>query len=433
MKVSVENGDGCRRTVNVNVPIEDVRDDYDMIVKTLVKGAKISGFRPGRAPRELVEKRYSKAIMQETRDRLVPKFYNKAIEQEELNPVAVVDVDNINFNPATGLSFKIELDVQPEFKLPKYKKISLKRKSTAISDEDVEKTIDDILKRFARYEDANDKQVATGDLVQIDYSAVCDGKPLQEVSSDAGEIAKGDDFWLPTDGMELVPGINDALMGASVGDEIKFTAEFPEDYRVKGVAGKKADYTVMVKAIRALIIPEMDDEMLKRFDVDSEDDLRAKIRKDLEETAENGENARLKSEIAKHLVEKTKIDPPRSLVEREAYTLMQESMERLRRQGVSESDMAEHGNALFASLLKQAEDKVKVSYIIRDICKEEELDVSDDDVEKRLAELGQRYGMTAEAVRTELEKEDSDLSSLRNDILGNKAFDLMLENAKIKE
>jgi trigger factor len=116
MKVSVENGDGCRRTVNVNVPIEDVRDDYDMIVKTLVKGAKISGFRPGRAPRELVEKRYSKAIMQETRDRLVPKFYNKAIEQEELNPVAVVDVTNVEFSPESGLQFNVELDIQPEFK-----------------------------------------------------------------------------------------------------------------------------------------------------------------------------------------------------------------------------------------------------------------------------------------------------------------------------
>ena len=125
MNINVESRDGCRLVMGVVVPAEDSKSEYDSIVKAFVKNAKVSGFRQGRAPLALVEKRYGKSIIQEAKDRLIPRFYNDALKQEKITPVAVVDVQDVEFSPVDGLSFKVVVDVAPEFKLPKYKKISI--------------------------------------------------------------------------------------------------------------------------------------------------------------------------------------------------------------------------------------------------------------------------------------------------------------------
>jgi trigger factor len=433
MKVSVESLNDCRRVVSISVPADDIRGDYDIIVGSFVKGAKVPGFRQGRAPQELIEKRYSKAIEEEARERLIPKFYNKALEQEKLAALVLVGVTEVEFARDSGLNFKIELDVAPEFKLPKYKKISLKRNSTDVSDADVEEMFNDLLKRYARYEDSTDKPVVSGDMVQIDYSATVDGKPLAEVEAGAADIADGEGFWLPTDGVELVPGMNEALAGASIGDEITLDVEFPEDYRIKSIVGLKAKYAIKVKAVRALTMPELNEEFLKQLGVESEDELRSRIRENLEVTSKNDETTRLKDEIAKHLIEKAKFEAPQSLVEREAYAAMQDARKRFKQKNDNDFDWNEYESSIFASMLKQADDSIKLSFIVNAICEEESLEVTEEDLEKHLEGLSQHYGMTPEAVRTELEKQDRDLSKLRNNLLVAKAFDLMLDNAKIKE
>jgi len=432
MNVNIESSEGCRIVMAVSVPAEDSKSEYNSIVNAFVKNAKVSGFRQGRAPVALVEKRYSKAILQETKDRLLPRFYNEALEQEKITPVAVVDVQDVEFTTEEGLNFKVVVDVAPEFKLPKYKKISLKRESTAVTDEDIENTLQDILKRFSRFEDVTDKPVASGDMVQIDYDAVSDGKPLGEVANDAGDIGKGEGFWVPTGESEFVPGLNAALQGASIGDDLKVDVEFPEDYHVKSVAGLKAVYSVTVKGIRANTPPELTEEFLKQFDVESEDALRTRIRKDLEEAAEAKEIARQKEEISKFLIEKTKIEVPQSLVNRETHALVSDMLERVSRQGASREVIEQHRDEIFESASANALNRVKLSYIINEICKQENIEVSDEDVEKQLESIAQRYGMPVERIRPELEKRDEGFQNLRSDVLGNKVMDFLLENAKIK-
>jgi trigger factor len=232
MKVTVEKAGGCRRVLDINVPAETVRSDYDAIIRLFAKEAKISGFRPGKAPVELVEKRYRKGIVQETKDRLIPRFYHEALEQESIAPIAVIDVQDVEFSSDEGLRFKALVDIAPEFKLPKYKKISLKRESTDVSDEDVDKTMKEIMERFARFEDVTDQPVSSGDLVQIDYDAESDGKPLADDVEDARDIGSGKDFWVPTGESEFVPGINAALEGVAIGENLSLDVTFPEDYHV---------------------------------------------------------------------------------------------------------------------------------------------------------------------------------------------------------
>jgi trigger factor len=327
----------------------------------------------------------------------------------------------------------VVVDIAPEFKLPKYKKISLKREPVEVADSEVDSTFDNLMERFSRYEDVSDQPAASGDMVQVDYTAESDGKPLAEIAGDSGGLASGEDFWIPLmDDNEFVPGVNAALAGASIGDEIKLDVEFPEDYHQKAVAGRKALYHFKVKQIRKKVPPEINEEFLKQFDVTSEEELRERIRKDLVEAAEARENSRLKDEISKFLVEKTKMDVPQTLVESETYKLAQETCQRASRNGASDEAIKEHHAEIYKSASETALHRVKLSYVVNAICGEEGIEVTDEDVENQLAVIGMRYGMNAEQVRAELEKQDEGLRNLEMDILGNKVMDFLLENAKMK-
>jgi trigger factor len=432
MKVKIEKSAGCRRVMDIAVPADDVAGDYKTIVGMFSKEAKISGFRAGRAPVELVEKRYSKAIIQETKDRLIPRFYQAALEQEKIATVAVIDVQDVEFARDSGLHFKVLVDIAPEFKSPKFKKISLKRENAEVADADVERTLGEILERFSKFEDVTGVAVSSGDLVQVDYSAESDGKPLAEVAEDASDIGSGEDFWVPTGESEFVPGMNAALEGASIGDSLTVDVSFPGDYRVESVAGKSAVYTVSVKGIRTRQLPELDEAFLKRFEVESEEALRARIRTDLEEAAVARETGRLKEDISKFLLDKTDMDLPESLVERETTSLIRDMLTRAAQQGGSREMFEQNREEILGSASQSARDRVKLSYIIERIASEEEISIDEADVDKHIEVMAQRYGMTADRIRPELEKNDEGLQNLRTEVQGNKVMDFLLENAKIK-
>jgi trigger factor len=432
MNVSVNKADGCRRIVDISVPAETVREDYETIIGLFSKSVSIPGFRSGKAPDALVEKRYKKQIEQETKDRLIPRFYQEAIEKEAINPVAVIDVQDVDFSRDGGLKFKVAVDIAPDFKLPKYKKISLKRESTDVTDEDVERMLKEIMQRFARFEDVADQPVGNGDLVQIDYDAESDGKALAEDVDDARDIGSGKDFWVPIGENEFVPGVNAALEGKQIGDDVSLDVTFPEDYRIKSVAGKKATYKISVKGLRKQVLPEIDEEFLKRFEVESEEALRDRIRTDLKEANEARETGRLKDEIASFLLSKTDMDLPESLVERETYGLVRDMLTRVAQQGASQEMLKQHHEEIMGSASQSAKDRVKLTYIVDRLAEDEQIEVVDADVESRLETMSQRYGMPVDRFRAELEKQDEGLQQVRQSAKFEKVMDFLLEHAKIK-
>lgn len=432
IKVNIESPGGCRRILEISVSADAVKDDYEALVGLFAKQARISGFRRGRAPVALVERRYNSAIIQEAKDRLIPQFYQEALQQEHIEPVTVVNVQDVQFGRDEGLAFRATVDVAPEFKLPKYRKISLKRETVSVGDADVEKALNEIRERFARFEDVDDQPVALGDLVQIDYDAESDGKPLAENVKDARDIGSGRDFWVPTEESEFVPGLNAALEGGAIGDTLTVDVSFPEDYHVEAVAGQKAVYTVTVKGVRKRVLPELDEDFVKQFEVESEAALRDTIRTDLEEAQAAKETERLKSEISKILLDKTTMELPQALVERETYTLVRDMLTRVAQQGASREMLDQHRDEILGSASQTAQERVKLSYIINRIAGEEEIDIEDADIDVRLDLMGQRYGMPRERIRAELEKQDGGMQQLWAQVRNDKVMDFLLENAKVK-
>ena len=417
--------------MRVEVPADAVASEYAELLKAYAKVARIPGFRTGRAPSAIVENHFAKDIVEDAKERLVPQYYWKAVDAEKIKPVAVVEISEVVFGKDQGLAFKAILDVAPEFRLPKYKKISLAGREVAVSDKDVDTTLDKIKANFSKFEDVHDREVRQGDLVRVDFNGTCGGEPIAGLSQDATAIGEGKDFWAFMGDPEFLPGFSAATVGLKVNETRSINLQFPPDFRVKAVAGKSAVYQVTVKGVRMRIMPEMDAEFFKKMEVDSLDALRTKIRNELQENATRNENMRLKEEIARFLLEKADFDLPRSVVDHETAATARGIVERIAMQGATREQIEQRRGDILGEATKTSTERVRLSYILSGIADEEKIEVQDAEVDSRIESMATRYGMSAARFRAEIDKREG-LDKLKNDIRSEKTLDFLLQNAKVK-
>ncbi len=432
MNIQIEDIGPCRKAVRVEIPAEQVSAEYERILGEFIQGAKIPGFRPGRAPREIVSRRFAQDIQKEIKDRLVPTGYREAVKQHNLHVVEVLSVDDVSFVVGAPMSFKLTLDVSPDFTLPTYKGIPLQKKKQEVTDEAVQTVIRDLLERGAIWEEAAGRPVQSGDLAQVDYEGVCEGKPVADLAPKMEMLAKGADQLVPVQEESIIPGLGQALVGMSVGERKQVPVDFPADYLEKALAGKKADYFVTVKGVREKKVPALDAEFVKKLGMESEDALRDRIRKDLAAAQGQQEHARLRGEIVKHLLEKTTLDIPGSVVDRETRDAVYDIVSTHRARGISQEAIEERKDEVFQTAARTAQERVKLRYILHRIAEEEKIEVAEEDLAGRLAELAQRYRATPEEIRAELEKKEG-LDDVRFEVRLNKVLDFLLAQAQVKE
>lgn len=433
MNVKVDKVGACRLQVSVSVPADEVRPAYERVVKQFAGKARIPGFRPGKAPTALVETRFRKEIAKETQDQLLPDTYQEMIKKESLRPVAIVALDNANLSPDNGFSFQVTLDVVPEFKLPKYQKIPVAAVNADVGEKDVDEALASMRKRMARYEDLEGGTVQDQDMVKVTYSGTCDGRPLTEVDASAGELADGTDFWIPiVTESEFLPGLNAALTGTASGGTVKVDVEFPADYRVKGLAGRNAVYDFTVKALRRMREPALDDAFLKDVGMATADDLRKRIREDLEAAKKESEDSRQRREISTFLLEHTKLEVPESQVAGETQSLLRSLLSRMARAGGTREMLEKHRDEIMGSVAQQASERVRLSYILQEIAGAETITLTDEDVNAEIGRLAGQYGMPEAKLRAEIEKQEGGMAHLRHDLLQTRVLDYLLGQAKVK-
>jgi len=432
MDVTLEDAGPCRKVMRVRAGAQEVRDDYAKLVNLYAKQAKVAGFRKGKAPATVIERQFKDGLAEHAKEELVPRLYHDALKQENVSAVAIVGVTDVQFSKDEGIDFKVTLDVAPQFKLPRYKKISLKRQKVEVEDKQVDETVDRIRESRARFEDVDSREVRDGDLVKIDYSGTCEGKPFAEVAPENSGLGEGTDFLVLVGGVEIIPGLGAGLVGAAIGDKRTVDVAFPEDYRVEPLAGKQAVFDVEIKGIREKTLPELDESLLKEFEVESEDELRGKVREDIQAAAEREEEGRLRGEISKHLLEKTHFDLPQAIVEQETRLAARNIVRRIASEGGTQEQIAEQQDKILDTAAETSKERVKLAYILSRIADEEGISVEDDEVESRIGKLAEYYRMPVEQFRAELEKRDG-VENLRSDIRSEKTLDFLMENAKIKK
>jgi len=431
MSATIENIAPCRKKLRIEVDATRIAGVRAEILQEFRKSAAIPGFRPGKAPEPMVEKRYASEIDNEVRQRIIPDAYREAVKDQKLRVVGMPNVESVDSQPGKPLSFTATVDTAPEFKLPSYKGIAVKKTETPVADADVEKTIESLRDQQADFVDVTGRALRTGDFAIVNYTGISDGKPIGELVPDAKTLGDHKDFWMLISSDSFLPGFCDQLLGAQVGEKKQVLVNFPADFAVKPLAGKKATYFVDVTGLKEKKLPELNDELAKKVGIDSLEKLKAEVLKSL--TAEH--TAQTQSEMRKQIVDNllgaVEFDLPESLVVQETRSIVYELVRENNARGVSKDVLESKKDEIFGFATQSAKERVRTSFILDAIAQAEKITVVESEMEQRIATMAVRYRMPAEKLKAQLE-ERGGLGEIEEQILVGKTLDFLLANAKVE-
>ena len=413
----------CRRELELEIPAEDVSKATERVAKEIARVARVPGFRPGKAPVSLIKRRFADDIKGEVLQSLVPEKVEKAVAEQKLNPVSQPQVDKLDFNEGQPLKFRAVFEVLPEFELGKYKGLDIEMPAMEVTDEDINKALEETRERAAAFAPVEGRAVENGDFVQLKLAGTPEG---------GGDPVQADNVMCHVGAEETMQPFNENLLGANVGDHKTFGVDYPADYPDAKLAGKKFHYDADVTAIKVKKLPELNDDFAKDVsDATTLDELKKKVRESLEHEREHRRKDLQREKIIFELVKGHDFPVPESLVEHQKDVRLERVVRSLAQQGVDPRAV----NLDWVSLRQRQEDRakedVKAELIIDRIASTESIDVTDDDIQHELEHLGGHSGESVEAIRARLTKQGA-LDRMKAKLRSDKTLDWLAQNANVR-
>ena len=345
--------------------------------------------------------------------------------------VNIIDASEVTLKDGSSATFTVTVDVAPEFKLPKYDQIPVKIEKNDVTDNQVQEQIDQLLNQQATYEDMNEKTIENGDMGQLSYTAFIDKKPLKDEIPEAKGIGSGEGYWVSADEHAFIPGMGEALIGLKNGEKKEVDIQFPSSFMVKELADIKATYKIEVTGIRVKKPAVLNEELLEKLQVESEEKLRELIQDQLEMQAENESLQKTHEQIISYLIKKTKLDIPESAVQQQTRDVMYELARQKMMQGMTQEQIGEQQEDLLKEAQERANENVKLRYIGLAIADEKSFKASENEVEEEIAKIAIQQRKDAKELRKEM-IENQTYESVIDQLRFNKALNYMVENAKLK-
>lgn len=427
MKVSVEELSSVQRKVTVEIEAEKVTGVVNDLFKRLARTTKIKGFRPGKAPRAILERYYGGQVAAEAAEGLVSESYPKAMEQEKLEPVARPDFD---FEPpAAGKDFvyTVTLDVRPEFELTPedYKGMELKEPDHQVGDEELDQRIEELRNRQAVLAPLDEERpAATGDVVVVNYESFAGGEPVEGGAADNVEVELG--------AGNVQQEIEISLVKTKPGDIVEAEVDYGEDAGNPAVAGKHVTFKLFVKDIKKKVLPDLDDDFARSVspEFESLEDLRAKIKDEYEKAYEQQRDAALRNQIMDQVAGLGEFDVPASLVKEEAAEMVEGFKRRLTQSGMDVDQAALDDEKLLEDFMPQAEKKVRAGIVLGKIADLENVDITDADVEAEIQKTADQLNQPAGVIKDMYIKNNM-MPSLRAHVLEENTLQAIKAGANI--
>ena len=424
MKVNMENLSDTQRKLQVTIPAEVVKEQRDSIFKEIYQAAKVKGFRPGKAPVQVVENMYKSEILSETMQKLLSKTLEEALKEAEVNPInrpEITPPDNIELDK--DFEYTVVFEVLPEIELGQYKELKLKKEMQFVKDEDVELSIQHLREHKAETKPYEKKKaVKDGDVVIVDFEGSLDGEPLEDLKRKDVQFVLGEN--------KMIPEFEEAVLGMKKEEEKEFDVTYDDTFPIEHARGKAIHYVLQLKDVLKRTLPKVDDELAKSIGLESLAELKIKIKEDLGGQLEKQAQTKMRRELMDLLVaENPSISAPPSLVEQEAERLVQSVQQNAEQQGIPPMDLSEDQ---LKEIREHAERNVKASLVLGEISRKEEISVSDEDINENLSSIAQQYNMGADQIR-ELYEQNNLLEGLVATLAERKVIDFIVENAKIDE
>jgi trigger factor len=432
MKVEVEKQPGFVSKLQIELPPDEVSKEWDAIANSFARFAKIPGYRPGKAPRAVVDKRFRKEIQEELTKKLVSKSYHEAIEQEQLRVASLTNIEDIQFGEDKSMRFRATVVTAPEFELPEYKNIPVHLPDVKVSDAEVEQAIERLRDQSADFVDVTGRGLQMGDFAVLDFDGSVDTKPISEIAPEASKnLQGGKKFWLHLAPDNFLPKFCEQLIGQEPGETRLVIVNFPDDFALKELAGKKADYAVTLREIKEKVLPPVDDALAAKL-VPGKTlvELRQMIEHDVEHAKEHDVERAKEAQIMKYLHERIRFELPPALLQNETRRALAELVQRNRERGVTDEMLKEKEKELIEAAAGLAAHRLKTNFILHRIAEREKIQVTKEDVDGRIRQEAARYEVSPEKMREDLRQQDA-LGDVAEQILLGKTLDFLKAKANV--
>ncbi|MCR4755677.1 MAG: trigger factor [Lachnospiraceae bacterium] len=426
MSVKVEKLDGGMAKLIIEVAEADFAAACEKAYQKQKNKITIPGFRKGKAPKAMIEKMYGKEIFfEDAANEVIPDAYDKAYEECGEDIVSTPKIDVVQLEAGKPFIFSAEVALKPEVTLGKYKGVKVEKIDTAVSDEDVDKAVEEERERNARSIAVTDRPVKDKDDIILDFEGFVDG-----VAFNGG---KGENYPLTIGSGQFIPGFEDQLIGKEIGTECEVNVTFPEDYQAEELKGKAAVFKCTVKEIKEKQLPDLDDEFASEVsEFDTLDEYKADVRKNLEDKKQAEAKNAKEDAVIKAIIEDAKMDIPEAMIETQKRQMLEEFAQRIHSQGLNFNQYMQFtgmtAEQMMEQVAPQAMDRIQSRLVLEAVAKAENLTATDEDFDKEVDKLAESYKMEKDKVVEMIGEEGK--KQLLEDIAVSKAVEFVTENAK---
>ena len=431
MNITVENLAPCKKLLRVEVDAKAVDEAFDTVTKDFQKQASLPGFRPGKAPRAMVLKKYESDIKDEVKRKLIGDSYRKALDEKKIAVIGYPDIEEIQFGRGQTLQFAATIETAPEFQLPEYKGLPVKREAKSVTVADVDRAIELLARQHMKFETVA-RELRLGDIAVVNYTGTCDGKPITDTAPTAKGLTEQKNFWVDAASDSFIPGFADQLIGAKAGDKRRVNVNFPADFVTKQLAGKKGVYEIEVVEVKEKVLPPIDDAFAKKYDAENLSKLREGVQRDLENELKYSQAKVVRGQIIRALLTATNFDLPETAVAHETRNVVYDIVRENSQRGVARDLIEKQKDEIYSAATQSAKERVKLSFLIQRIAEKEGIQVSQDEVLKRVQSLAMAYQIPLEKFLKDLQKRNG-VRELYDQIAHEKVLAFLEQNAKIEE
>jgi trigger factor len=434
MNIVVEKQPKCVATLRVEIPAEKVSGERDQIVKGYASKARVPGFRPGKAPLAVVEKRFQKEISDQLNEALISEAYDEALKQESLNVLDFGVPEDVTTHANGTLTFVSKLTLAPEVTLPEYKGVNVTVPPSAVPDEEIEAQLTALQERFADFNAIEGRPAAMGDFAVIDYTSTVEGKPTEEfLGKAAGYLSGREGFWVRLDEKAFLPGFAAQLVGMNIDEAREITVTLPEDFPVEDLRNKDLVFQTTVKELKEAILPALDDEMANRLAPGKTmEEIKDIIRQNMAGERERKISDMKVNQIVAHFNAQVNFELPEELVLQETQSQADAMVKQGVKSGMSENEIESQQDEIFASAGEQAISNLRTNFILQEIARVEKITVSDTELINHLAQIAQSRKVAPKKFIKDMQRSGR-IQNIRSSMAIGKTIDFLVEHANVVE
>lgn len=428
MKVSVEDVSSVKKVLHIEIPQKTVVSELDSAYRDVKKNAKIKGFRPGKAPRSVLERLYKKDVQADVSSKLIQTSFTEALKETDLKIISSPKIDPPELDATSSYTYDATVDVKPELADLAIKGLALKRTNYKVGKKELDAQLDMLQKNMAKkIKIEEDRPVQVGDFVVIDYEGFKNGKPYDETG-------KTENFTLKIGDAQIAKEFDDSLVGKNAGDTIDFDITFPEDYHNEKLKNLTIQFHVALTEIRKEVLPERDDDFAKSLgQFETLEDLKNVIKENLTQGYEKRIEQELNEQIFKNIIGKVDFELPESMVEYELENIVADTERRLAYQNSSMEDVGLSREMLQKQYRETAEQQVRRQIILGKVIEQEKIELNDEELEAGYTEMAQNFSQPVDQIKGFYDQNKDRLDFFKHALLEKKAIKLIIDNGDIEE